>query len=235
MNVEGNSSLLGATQQGLGRGKTRIQSFPKDPFGSQTEREHGYPRFPRFKTPAGLGAKILPFHMLSDDDTVPGKGSIQGTIFRGGRHWPAPPPPPSSLGEGANRGLQPDRLPDPSALESTLGTTLCTSWGGPSPSSAWAASGMSLLHVRFLIKKRFLHPSSQCWKGCEEKGSCPSGGRRANWDFILGRIFKMCMSYDPAISCGKIGSLWTKMYKQGVYCRVFMKAIDGGRPKGISS
>lgn len=62
----------------------------------------------------------------------------------------------------------------------------------------------------------------------------PIGNRNANWNLILGRILKMCSSFDLEISCLKICPLQTKMYKQGAYCSVFMKTRNGSHPKGFS-
>lgn len=88
--------------------------------------------------------------------------------------------PPERLGANAShRGtvLQPNRIQSQpwKTLEGPsvpLGGLGHQGISRPSPSSAQAASVLSLLHIRFLVKKWFLHPSRQCWKGCEEKGTC---------------------------------------------------------------
>ena len=62
-------TCLGLQWLGLGRGKIKIQAFPKGEFGWQAEREPGCPRLPHLEH---LQVQVPrdPRQMLSHDDTV---------------------------------------------------------------------------------------------------------------------------------------------------------------------
>lgn len=143
-----------------------------------------------------------------------------------GEDWPGSAPPASSLGDqlrgwgltlatvgggvGWGRGRRGEQacsqmrsqIP---ALGDAEGPSVPAGGAGtsahsqtPHPSQSRGQEGC-LLNIRFLAKKWFLYQSHGCWKGCRGKGTIPSQCRGANWNIILGRILKLCVSSDPAI------------------------------------